>query len=101
MNPLEDPNLRRLARALRLPAGALETASDCGLLAADQTPLDHGRVLRQMRRLMDDLGVNAPAAALLVRLARDVHALQGEVARLRYVETQYVAVWEEGDWRDA
>lgn len=101
MNPLEDRDLRRLARALRLPADALETAGDCGLFTAGQTQLDCGRVLRQMRRLMDDLGVNAPAAALLVRMARDLQALQSEIARLRYVETRYFAVWDEGEWRDA
>jgi hypothetical protein len=100
VNPPELRALRTLARDLRLPAGALETAVECGVLTAQQSPPEHARTLRQMRRLMDDLGVNAPAAALLVRMARDLSHMQSELAQLRRIETRFFARWEDGEWRD-
>jgi hypothetical protein len=100
VNPPELRALRRLARDLHLPPGALQTAVECGVLTAEQSEHEHTRTLRQLRRLMDDLGVNAPAAALLVRMARDLRQMQAELAQLRHLETRYFAAWEAEGWRE-
>ena len=100
MNPPDLRALRRAARDLRLPPEAVETALDCGLLGAEQLRYEQWQTLRRMRRLMDDLGVNAPAAALLARLASEMQQMQAELARLRYVEARFFTSWDEGDWRE-
>jgi hypothetical protein len=91
---------------MRLPAELIDTAVECGLFSteprgsADGALAAHWRTLRQLRRLIDDLGVNEPGAALLVRLRRDVETLQHEVARLRRLEAQYFDGWREARWYD-
>ncbi len=92
--------LHKLARETRLPTALVETALECGLIAADEPPEAQLRSLRRMRRLMQDLGVNAPGAALLVRMRRDVLALRRELGRLRRLERQYFDDWHEAVWRE-
>ncbi len=95
--------LRTLAREVRLPAAAVDAALECGVLSPAAAAGEHRYVLRQMRRIMLDLGVNAPGAALLVRLRRDVVALQAEVERLRRIEAIVFAAWDDWetvDWRE-
>src|SRR5690554_5422225 len=92
--------LRRLARELLLSPAALEVAIECGLFAEHESRVEMLRRLRQMRRLMDDLGVNAPGAALLVRLRRDLELMQAELARLRRLEARLYGAWHEGIWRE-
>ncbi len=87
-----------MARALHLAAGTLDTAVDCGVLTAEQSPGEQWQALRRMRRLIDDLGVNGPAAALLVRMARDLQQLQSELARMQGRETRFFAAWTDARW---
>lgn len=100
MNQPDTARLRRLAREMGLPPDALETALVCGLFDQSASPPEQQRLLRQMRRLIDDLGVNAPAAALLVRLRRDLEHMQREMSRLRALEARYFGSWHEARWRE-
>jgi hypothetical protein len=104
MDPSDLSTLRaallRLARETRLPAGLVETALECGLIVEDDPPEAQLRSLRRMRRLMQDLGVNAPGAALLVRMRRDVMALRREVRRLQRLEAEYFDDWRDAVWRE-
>lgn len=100
MNRHERRALRELARDLRLPPAVIDTALECGALAASDPFECHWQALRQMRRLMTDLGVNAPGAALLVRMRRDLERLQAEVARLQRMEDALFGDWRDAAWRD-
>ena len=100
MNHDEARLMRELARELRLPVSAIETAVECGLFSPDE-PMDaQRRALRRMRRLMRDLGVNAPGAALLVRLSRDLEGLRIEVTRLRRFHARRYENWQDGQWHE-
>ncbi|MCC6189827.1 MAG: hypothetical protein IT318_12400 [Anaerolineales bacterium] len=100
MPPTELRRLRQLAREMLLPAAALQAALECGVLDDAQSLTEQARLLRRMRRLMGDLGVGAPAAALLVRMRRDLDRLQLELARVRRLEDQHLNDWREGWWRE-
>lgn len=100
MQPSDVRRLRQLARELLLPPAALETALECGVLSAEQPLVEQARLLRQMRRLIADLGVNASAAALLVRMRREMEAMQAELARLRRLEARYFYAWHDALWRE-
>jgi hypothetical protein len=100
MNTSEGPTLRQLARAAGLSPAALNAAVECGLFLEDDPPTAWARELRRMRRLMDDLGVNAPGAALLVRMHRDLAVMQRQMQRLRQLEVRGFEEWDEGLWRD-
>ena len=100
MQPTELRVLRQLAREMLLPAAVLQSALECGVLDDGQSLAEQARLLRQMRRLMGDLGVSAPAAALLVRMRRDLDRLQRELDRLRRLEDEYFNDWRDGWWRD-
>jgi hypothetical protein len=100
MKPPELRALRQLARELGVTATALDAALDCDLFIPDASSGDWRRVLRQMRRMMDDLGVNGPAAALLVRMSRDLQLVEAEMDRLRRLEAHWFDGWHEGFWRD-
>jgi hypothetical protein len=99
--PLTDTALlRELARELLLPPAAVSAALECGVLTAGQSLAEQARLLRQMRRLMLHLGMNASAAALMVRMRREMEALQLELERLRRLEAEYFLAWHEGLWRE-
>ena len=51
-----------------------------------------------MRRMMDDLGVNGPGAALLVRLRRQVLLMHYELDHMRRQHDAWLAEWQEGLW---
>jgi hypothetical protein len=94
--------LRQMARELTLPPGAVQIALECGVFSAGQAPPEQARLLRQMRRMMADLGVSAPAAALLVRMRRELEAMQAELERLRQLEAGFfhAQAWREGWWHE-
>ena len=100
MNPSELRELRRLARELELPPSAVEAAMDCGIFDTEATADESRRTLRQMRRMMDDLGVNGPGAALLVRLRRQVLLMHYELNHLRRQQDAWIAEWQDGLWYD-
>jgi hypothetical protein len=100
MKPSERRTLRQLAREHGISPAALEAAVDCDLFVPQAPSGEWRRVLRQMRRLMDDLGVNGPGAALLVRMARDLELVEAEMARLRQWQARRFETWHEGYWRD-
>lgn len=100
MNPSDLPNLRRLARVAGLSSSALNAALECGLFADDDSPAAWAGELRQMRRIIDYLGVNAPGAALLVRMHRELEVMQLQVQRLHRLEASWFDDWDEGLWRD-
>jgi hypothetical protein len=100
MNPSDLRELRRLARELELPPSAVETALDCGIFDSEATAGEARRTLRQMRRMMDDLGVNGPGAALLVRMRRQVLMMNYELNTLRRQQDAWLAEWQEGLWYD-
>jgi hypothetical protein len=100
MNPSDLRELRRLARELHLPPSAVEAALDCGVFDTEATADECRRTLRQMRRMMDDLGVNGPGAALLVRLRRQVMLMHLELNRLGRQHDAWMQEWQEGLWYD-
>ena len=53
-----------------------------------------------MRRMMDALGVNAPGAALLVRMRREMDLMQEHLKRLDRLEASWFEDWDEGFWQD-
>ena len=100
MNPSDLRELRRLARELELPASAVEAAVDCGVFDTEASADEARRTLRQMRRMMDDLGVNGPGAALLVRMRRQVLLMHHELTHMRRQQEAWLAEWQEGLWYD-
>lgn len=92
--------LLRLGRELEVPDSAIEIALECGLLAAADALESQRTVLRCVRRLMHDLDVNAPGAILILKMRREVEALQAENRRLRQPERFIVESWLEGAWRE-
>jgi len=100
MNVSDLPGLRRLARNAGLSPAALNAALECGLFENDDSPAAWASTLRRMRRLMDDLGVNAPGAALLVRMHDDMEMMQIKLQRLHRLESSWFEDWDEGLWRD-
>lgn len=100
VNTSDLSDLRRLARAAGLSSAALNAALECGLFLDDDPPAVWARELRRMRRVMNDLGVNAPGAALLTRMHRDLADLQRQVRQLQEMEARELEAWDEGLWRD-
>ena len=100
MNPSDLRELRRLARELELPASAIEAALDCGIFDTAETADECRLTLRQIRRLMDDLGVNGPGAALLIRLRRQVLMMNYELNHLRRQQDAWLVECQEGLWYD-
>src|SRR5258706_15138993 len=98
MNPSDLRELRRMARELELPASAVEAALDCGVFDTEASADEARRTLRQMRRMMDDLGVNGPGAALLVRMRRQVLLMNYELNQMRRQQDAWLAEWQEGLW---
>ena len=100
MNTPDVPTLRRLARQAGLSPASLNAALECGLFVDDDSPAAWAADLRQMRRLMDDLGVNAPGAALLVRMHREMELMQVQLNRLHRLEARWFDEWDEGFWTE-
>ena len=100
MNESSLPQLRRLARQMGLSSTAVRDAVECGLFAYDDSPAAWAIELRRMRGLMDTLGVNAPGAALLVRMQRDLQVMQRQLQRLRRLEASWFEEWDDGLWHD-
>ena len=100
MKPSDLRTLRQLAREHGLTATAVGAALDCDLFMPESPTGEWRRVLRQMRRLMDDLGVNGTGAALLVRMSRDLEQVEAEMDRLRRWHASRFETWHEGNWRD-
>jgi hypothetical protein len=100
VNESELPRLRRLARELGVPPAALRDALECGLFSDDETPAAWASDLRQMRRMMDHLGVNAPGAALLVRMHHDLQVMQRHLDQLNRLEARWLDEAEDGFWYD-
>ncbi len=100
MNESNLPQLRRLARQMGLSSAAVRDAVDCGLFAEGDTPSAWAIELRRMCGLMDTLGVNAPGAALLVRMQRDLQVMQRQLQRLRRLEASWFEEWDDGLWHD-
>ena len=96
MNESNLPELRRLAREMGLSPTALRDAVECGLCGDDESPAAWAIELRRMRGLMDALGVNAPGAALLVRMQHDLRAMERQLARLRRLEASWFDEWDDG-----
>ena len=99
MNQSDLPRLRRLARELGVPPAALRDALECGLFE-DESQAAWAADLRHMRRMMDHLGVNAPGAALLVRMNRELQTMQHRLAQLDRLEAQWLDEVEDGFWYD-
>lgn len=100
MNASDLRSLRRLARELGLSPAALEAAVECGLFVQEESPTGWAGELRQMRRMMDALGVNAPGAALLVRMHHELETMQRQLERLDRLEARWYDDWDDGLWRD-
>jgi hypothetical protein len=100
MNESSLPQLRRLARQMGLSSTAVRDAVDCGLFVDDDSPTAWAIELRRMRGLMDTLGVNAPGAALLVRMQRDLQVMARQLQRLRRLEASWFDEWDDGLWHD-
>ena len=100
MNESDLPRLRRLARGLGLPPSALRDALECGLFGDDESPAAWAADLRQMRRMMDHLGVNAPGAALLVRMHHELQQMQRRMDQLSRLEARWLDETEDGFWYD-
>jgi hypothetical protein len=94
------PQLRQLAREMGISPAALRDAVECGLFVDDETPVAWAGELRQMRRLMDALGVNAPGAALLIRMQRDMDSMERQLVRLQRLEASWYDAFEDGFWYD-
>ncbi len=100
MNESDLPRLRRLARELGIPPAALRDAVECGLFGDDEAPAAWAADLRAMRRMMDHLGVNAPGAALLVRMNHDLQLMQRQLEQLNRLEARWLDEAEDGFWVD-
>jgi hypothetical protein len=100
VNEPDLPQLRRLAREMGLSSANLRDALECGLCADDETPAAWAGELRHMRDLMDTLGVNAPGAALLVRMQQDMQRMQRQLQRLHRLEARWFDDFDDGLWHD-
>lgn len=100
MNESNLPELRRLARQMGVSPAALHDALECGLFVEDESPAIWAGELRRMRGLMEALGVNAPGAALLVRMQHDMQRMERQLQRLRRLEASWFEDWDEGLWHD-
>lgn len=100
MNESDLPRLRRLAREQGLPPAALRDALECGLFEDDEAPAAWAADLRRMRRMMDHLGVNAPGAALLVRMNHELQRMQHQMDQLHRLQAQWLDEAEEAFWYD-
>ena len=100
MNESSLPELRRLAREMGLSPAALNDAVECGLFVDDESPTAWAIELRRMRGLMDALGVNAPGAALLVRMQHDMRRMERQLQRLRRLEASWFEEWDDGFWHE-
>ena len=100
MNESDLPRLRRMAREAGLSPAALRDALECGLFVDDDSPAAWAVELRRMRRMMDALGVNAPGAALLVRMQRERELMSRQLQRLRQLEASWFEECDEGLWHD-
>ena len=100
MNESDLPRLRRLARELGVPPAALRDALECGLFGEDDSPAAWAADLRQMRRMMDHLGVNAPGAALLVRMNHELQHMQRQMDQLNRLHGQWLDETDDAFWYD-
>ena len=100
MNPSRLGGLRRLAREAGVSPASLAAALECGLFVPEASPTEWAGELRKMRGLMVALGVNAPGAALLVRMQREMQTMQLQLERLDRLEARWFDDWDEGFWRD-
>src|SRR5258706_4434109 len=98
MDPSDLRELRRMARELELPPSAVEAALDCGVFDTEASADEARRTLRQMRRMMEDLGVNGPGAALLVHMRRQVLLMNYELTHMRRRQEAWLAEWPESPW---
>jgi hypothetical protein len=100
VNQSKLPELRRLARQMGLSPTALNDAVECGLFVDADSPAAWASELRHMRELMDALGVNAPGAALLLRMQQDMRRMERQLQRLRRLEAGWFEEWDDGFWHD-
>ena len=100
MNESDLPRLRRLARELGIAPAALRDAVECGLFGDDEPPAAWAADLRAMRRMMAHLVVNAPGAALLVRMNHDLRLMQRQLEQLNRLEARWLDEAEDGFWVD-
>jgi hypothetical protein len=70
------------------------------LFGDEASPAAWAADLRRMQRLMDQLGVNAPGAALLVRMQHDLQRLQRRVEQLNRLQAQWLDEAEDAFWYD-
>ena len=100
MNESDLPQLRRLARELGISPAALRDALECELFGEAEAPAAWAAELRRMRRLMDHLGVNAPGAALLLRMSHEMQRMQRRLDQMSRLEARWFNEPEEGFWYD-
>jgi len=100
VNESDLPRLRRMAREAGQSPAALRDALECGLFVDDESPAAWSVELRRMRRMIDHLGVNAPGAALVIRMHRELESMQRQLQHLRQLEASWFEEWDEGLWRD-
>jgi hypothetical protein len=100
VNESDWPRLRRMAREIGVSPAALRDAVECGLFVDDESPAAWASELRRMRRMMDHLGVNAPGAALVIRMHHELAAMQRQLQRLSRLEAGWFEDWDEGHWHD-
>ena len=99
-------NLDDLAARTGLPVDTLRQLADLGVIGAwpDITESDLVE-LRRVRRLIEDLGLEHEAVAVVLRMRRRLLELQQEVARLRAAlrasrRSERVTAWVDAEWFD-
>lgn len=97
--PLDD-----LAARAGLPVETVRQLAELGLIGAWPEVTDADLVeLRRVRRLIEDLGLEHEAVAVVLRMRRRLIELQQEVARLRVAlaggqRTDRMTAWVEAEW---
>jgi DNA-binding transcriptional MerR regulator len=100
-------NLDDLAARTGLPVDTLRQLADLGLIGAWPDPTEAELVeLRRVRRLIEDLGLEHEAVAVVLRMRRRLLELQHEVARLRaalrgHGRSDRVTAWVDAEWFEA
>ncbi len=99
-------NQAEAARATALELAVVRLCADSGIIApAEGYGEDDLAELRRVRRLMHDLELDQPAIEVILRLRRQVLALQAQVVRLeRELHTARrparTIAWVDADWSD-
>jgi hypothetical protein len=100
-------NLDDLAAHIGLPVDTVRQLADLGLIGAwpDATDADLME-LRRVRRLIEDLGLEHEAVAVVLQMRRRMLELQREVVRLRAAlrvsrRPDRVTAWVDAEWFEA